>query len=689
MADYPKFEWQFNFNDVSTQSLQLTQLSPTIQTRVDADVPVNTLSLTLDQKTDITLTTNEIQVETLSLTLSEHSPSLTYDCTLEQDAQNITASLHTLTIRIDKLTEIEETLELNLSQKEPEIIIDCDVALDTLTLTLTKHNPTIQGADSTIPATLELYMFSYEPTIHTTGALEIPVLELNATLHEPTISLTETVDGIEVFIDGKQHIETESIVIKKNTDEINSSGEFTIVFDNYNGKYTDIFELNSDVEIYYYTPTKQKLFKGVIENVDYSGRETDEKITITGRDYSTLFHDIIVRPRIFKNDETSIILKNLMMQNGRGLGIDYDEYISETDTIIPKITFNNISLYDAFKQLADIAGYYFYVDVNKKLHFEKKGSVVSGQVFNNTNVIDSKFKESDRDIFNYINVFGDRQLTGLREEFGPQAGSVYALVDRPHSVRMIGSPDTLIQPGGILNVSDPNTEDVKFLVDYQSSRVVLTSGTIAGDNTGWAGSTVYIDYDRSVPIIAIRTDNASAAKYGKKIKNVYDKNIKDLDEAIVKANHLLSEHVDAKMQGTLSLHNVINIIPGTVCTVDMPFHNIPSQHFSVISATYTFNPRTIHSNRILTIQVSKKLKDLADAIKNHEMRLRKLESDDASNFITTVETSLGSIGVSNEFTVIQRSIGSAFYFHIPNHNQLNSPSSLLGDMRGGSIVITG
>ena len=57
--------------------------------------------------------------------------------------------------------------------------------------------------------------------------------------------------------------------------------------------------------------------------------------------------------------------------------------------------------------------------------------------------------------------------------------------------------------------------------------------------------------------------------------------------------------------------------------------------------------------------------------------------------VVTLQTDIGSVGVSGTWYATSRSIGSAFYFHVDGHNQLNSSSSLLGDMRAGSIVQSG
>ena len=60
--------------------------------------------------------------------------------------------------------------------------------------------------------------------------------------------------------------------------------------------------------------------------------------------------------------------------------------VDVTTTTLPRIAFNHQSVYDALTQLAELAGFVFYIDVDKDLHFEAKESITSGIILNNTNL---------------------------------------------------------------------------------------------------------------------------------------------------------------------------------------------------------------------------------------------------------------------------------------------------------------
>ncbi len=329
------------------------------------------------------------------------------------------------------------------------------------------------------------------------------------------------------------------------------------------------------------------------------------------------------------------------------------------------------------------------------MNFKEKDNVSSGLTFDNANITQSVFSSSDSSIFNDIKVLGGRQETFANEEFitgTDNTGSIYTLSSKPYNVgvQLSGAENTLYQPGGILFINDPAVDDAKYLVDFNAKQIVLASGTKAGDNTVPIGSIMLIDYYRSTPLIKTVKDSASITTYGLKKKEITDKNIVDLDEATDVANTYLTEHKDPTIEGILTIHGVVNVTPGETCSVDIPFHDVDNKTYSMISATYIFTPESNFNDEVLSLTVSKKVSDFVDLIKEHELRLRSLETSEVESSITNVEVFTGSIGISGICTIIQESIGSGFYFHREGadgrHDILESPSSLLGVVEGGSTV---
>ena len=143
-----------------------------------------------------------------------------------------------------------------------------------------------------------------------------------------------------ITVDGTDYTTEEKVAVTKVISDYNATSKFLARFNNYNGDYSDTFSLNEDVLIKAdidTNPPTTKIFRGIIEDINYSGESHEEMIEISGRDYGAALMDIIVSPRIFKNTEASEIIKSLMRQNMNGSGITFNN-VDVTVTEIKKIT---------------------------------------------------------------------------------------------------------------------------------------------------------------------------------------------------------------------------------------------------------------------------------------------------------------------------------------------------------------
>lgn len=497
-------------------------------------------------------------------------------------------------------------------------------------------------------------------------------------------------------INGNTISDARNLKVDRNIEEFNSTSSFSVIIDTPFGRHTE-FALNQEVIIYAdidTDPAVTKIFTGVIEDINYSGEGTKEKLKLKGRDYGAILQDINTQSRVFKNQETSTIVQDIMDQNITD-GITTNN-IDITTTTISKITFSNISVFDSLTQLAEIAGFYFYVDEDKDLHFEQRDQVSSGVTFDNTNVLSANIRQADHEIFNRVAVHGERQLTGVRQIFTTgtdNTGSAYILTDKPHNtlVTTSGPANVVLSPGGVIDINDPSTETVKYLVDFQGRTIILTSGTTAGDNTQANGSVVVFDYQRTTPIISLQQDIISQQDYGLKDKNIIDTNVKSQAEANTKSISFLSEHKDPKIQADIDVKGVLVLTPGNTATLNLPNFNQNNEVYRIVNVSYDFNPIDNQNESVLRVTLSKKIADFIDIMKQEMLRLRSLESSQFDSNITTLETATNNVQISGVPVAINRSIGSAFYFHVDGHNILGSTTtggaSLLGDMRAGSSVL--
>jgi len=498
--------------------------------------------------------------------------------------------------------------------------------------------------------------------------------------------------------DGTTYSTHTQLNVEKSIGDFNATSNFSAEFDNFIGNLSSAFSLNDEVVIYAdrgTNPPTTKLFTGVIEKINFTGSSDDERVIISGRDYGAVLQDMTVQPIIFKDKDAGEIARTIVQNNAEGV-VTTNNIDITTGTTIEKIGFNHKNVFDALKELAELSGCYFFVDEDKDVNFILKETIPSYRTFDKNSVYNAKFVKEDREVFNKVWVYGDRVLTGNNETFAADGtGSKFTLTDNPHNTR-VTSHSVLIQPGGILGLTNPSTETAKYVIDFNEKQVVFVSGTTAGDNIPASGTLpISIDYERSTPIMRFKEDSTSITAYRPKTKIIKDDNIKSYSEADTKATSFLADNKDPKTQGTIYLKGVLNIDPGNTCIVNLPWHNIDYQTYTVLSASYSFNKYNNLSNKVMTLELNKKIADFTDTLKEQMLKTRNLEVGPLEGKFTKLETALRYVDVDSHYEVWAGSVGNNFIFHSPKHGLLESPDSRLGvgnlaqGILGSVLVVSG
>jgi len=491
----------------------------------------------------------------------------------------------------------------------------------------------------------------------------------------------------KLTIQGVDYGKSENISIDRSIGQFNATSNFTIEFNNNSGRFDDTFSLNDEVVVYAdldTTPATTKVFTGVIENIGYKGNNNKEKLVLTGRDYGAILQDMTVQPIVFKDRDAGEIAKIIIETNALGI-VTTNNVVTLTGTSIEKIGFNHKNIFDALKQLAELAEYYFYMDADKDVHFEAKAGVPSGLTFDNTNVTQADFTTDDSQIFNKVWVYGDRILTGATDVGGIGAGSVFDLTDKPHNSRVFAD-SVLQETGGIIGMTDPNTTSgLKYVVDFNEKKIVFVSGLAAGDQIPASGtSNVTVNYERSTPLLKFVQDGDSIDSYGPKTKIISDASIKDYSNASDTAATYLAEHKDPIIQGKLRLHGVLDVTPGNTAVVNIPFHNISNQTYDILNASYNFNSTNNFSDQVVQLTLNKKIADFTDTMKDQMLRMRNVEVGPLEGNLTRLEASTGSIDVQNHWEAWEQNIGSNFVFHSAKHGLIQDSNSRIGYSFAGS-----
>jgi hypothetical protein len=479
-------------------------------------------------------------------------------------------------------------------------------------------------------------------------------------------------------VEGTEYNDNNGIEVVSATGENNSSSTFSVDFDNYIGRNVSNFSVGNEVTIYAddnESPTT-KIFSGIIETINMIGQDNNEGMNLRGRDFTQRLMDTIVEPQVFNDTEVSEIVTSIVAD----VPDITTNNVDVTSTTLSRISFNNISTFDALKQLAELSGFIFYVDVDKDLHFEAKSSISSGVTLDTTNILNMTTEDTDDGLFNEVTVYGDRVFTGVVESFTANGGSVYNLEFKPHNTEVFVGGSTTPKRGGVFELVGFNPSGVEYLVAYNDQNIVFVSGTDAGDNIPTSGTDSFtVNYDRTTPIIKLARDTSSQTQYGLKQKVIVDKTINDPDQAADFAKTFLNSNKGIVKEMTARLNRVINLTAGNTVMVNYPYHNINSS-YQILEVKYDLKPNSNFMESHISVKLNKKKPDFIDTLKKQINAIEALQSSDVEegDFLSRLEFATGSVGQKvKSWTVSTTSIGSDWYLGSPavENGFIGSPGS--------------
>jgi len=499
-----------------------------------------------------------------------------------------------------------------------------------------------------------------------------------------TIYVKTTIAGAEVT-------DIYSVSIRKSSGNDNASSSFELKINNLVGINKSTYPMNSEVIVYAnkdINPPTTVVFSGVLENVSFESRESNDTMILSGRDYTARLMDRTVEPEVYNNQEVSAIVLDIISKYTSDITTTH---VQTTSYIVSRKAFNHTSVFDAIKSLAELSGYSFYVDENKDLHFEQKSATSSGLLFNNGNVLNASFEEARDTVFNQIWIYGDRYLDGYKETFiagSPVGGSVFILSYKPHNV-VASVAGSIVQPGAIENMVVFAGSNTKYLVNFEDKRITFTSGTTYGDNVPASGASVVLEYQRDLPIVKVGDSIESQNVYGKRVKVIVDKDIKDPQAAEQLLSQELVDNAFPTKEGNLSIAGVVNVVPTQTCIVNLPYNGVDNTTYDIVSADYNFTKKNMLSEQVLKVKVNKRMANVIDTLKDIITGLKKVQGADISDsdIITRFQYATGSMGIGQQVSrVYNTTISGGFVLSHPSLGNLGSCTG--ADMLGASDETT-
>lgn len=505
-------------------------------------------------------------------------------------------------------------------------------------------------------------------------------------------SVTQTWDSIDALWDdisqstiGTPFYDVYTMMLRKSTADNNSSSRLEMTFPNQAGLHTSDFSESAEVFLYAdkdISPPTTLRFGGIVTEKTFEGSGSNkEKVKLMARDFTAILQKNTIEPTVYTNQEVSIIVINLI-----GLFAPSSfttNNVSVTSLVLDRITFKQVNLFDALKQLADLAGCVFWVDETKDVHFVPASVASSGLTFDNVNVRKSQFVTDVDSVKNRIFVYGNRQLVAQPTATftSDGIGSVFTLLQAPANVSLRSPSGGNIKKGDVFNAAATAPSGVDYLVNYYDKTIILRSGTDLGYSTIPASGTAFtVDYFVSKPIVKVAEDFTSQAAYYKRTEIIQDDNINDPVVAKRIAKNQIALKKDPAVQGTMDIQGVVDVTPGTTCIVNMPFQNIVLQQYDILEAAYNFNPKNCFEEQVLKVKVSQRIKDVTDILKDlilSERRLAAAQIDDTAT-ITRLLTGAGSAGLKvPTWTARSRAINDSFVFGHPVNGVIGEVGSPL------------
>ena len=486
-------------------------------------------------------------------------------------------------------------------------------------------------------------------------------------------------------------------VVEDSINENNSASTFNFKLDNTGGVNKDILTLNDKIDVYISDSdfgSAIRIFRGyIITKKDTSKGSNNDYISITCKNNYGLLQRATVEPVTYRNQEASVIVKDLIATTGVDVTVNN---VFVTPFLIPAITFKHNKLSEALNSIAEKTGRIIYVDVDSDLHFEEKNAIASGVILKSgVNIVKESFTQKLASIVNKVWVYGSKILTRAPTvEYVATGGSVFTLPDKPHNTQVY--VDNIIQKGNVFEFANDIPSGTDYLVDFDQSKIIFISGTNAGDNIPTSGVSGTFIYDRESIIARFGQNDVSILDFGATEKVIIDDTITTTSEAEDTLKVELKNNSDPRFQGNINTIGIELLTVGRTVEVVIPNAKIDSQ-YNILSITYDLSPEALALNKIQTIKVAKKVKDVTDTLKEILSRLQDLGATNISvgDLLSLVRFSSNNINVDIHYDVYTREVGQSLILGHPINGVLGtvgagSVQPLLGNQTGSySLHVSG
>jgi len=384
-------------------------------------------------------------------------------------------------------------------------------------------------------------------------------------------SIETTINSIDVT----KKIEKGTISIQDVvTDKVNTCS-FTLVDPTnrpQNGQVVEIIQTDDD-------NTSRILFGGIIDSVDGVQFSPGKfKYYVNCVDYQRILEYRLVA-EAYTNSSCNTIINHIFnnyIDNTWG----FTTTNVDTGPTIDTIVFNYVSISECIRRLAKIAGYEWYVDYEKDVHFFPRETNIAPYKIdeNNDAVRNLKINWDFSEVKNQVMVHGGNYLSSPTTESFAGDGTTeeWVLNYSPHSLEIRVGVDWDTGTEKTVGVKDKDDGDVSYayLLDYNAKTVYCN--TAGGEVIPDVPDSVFCLYSYNIKVIT-QVINADAQAYAKSIEGgdgihegiIIDNSISSNDEARDRGLAEINEYAYPRISGSFETHNT-GYKSGQLLTLDPP-----------------------------------------------------------------------------------------------------------------------
>ena len=327
------------------------------------------------------------------------------------------------------------------------------------------------------------------------------------------------------------------------------------------------------------------LFGGYITKVtnDELGIASQYTHSVEVSGYDSIFNNKIIA-RGYTDKTLAYIVADIITDF---VGASYGFNVTNVATgpTIETISFDHISVRDAFKKLEKLTGYIWWVDYEKNLYFQLETATAAPEIVTDTsaNIESINIAYDTTQVRNDVTVIGSadgyQSLDPITETFiGDSELRSWVLEAKPSEVISI-KVNTVSQQFS-LDVNEREADVFVYSYSGQSFKQTEAQTTLT------ASDTIEISYYPRLPIIERKEDTTSIAFFAAKdggdghyLYTIKDTSIGSIAEAGDRAQQELNDYADALVEGTIVTRTGLltagsYFAPGQALTVNLPSYGL-------------------------------------------------------------------------------------------------------------------